>query len=43
VVAVLPIDRNRRFLTGEPGSEELNDAVPTIAEPDEVDEARGVE
>src|SRR5262249_50271588 len=27
VVAVVLIDRNRRFLTGEPGSEELNDAV----------------
>ena len=27
VVAVVLIDRNRRFLTGEPGSEELNEAV----------------
>ena len=27
VTAVLLIDRNRRFLTGEPGSAELNDAV----------------
>jgi cation diffusion facilitator family transporter len=27
VVAVLLIDRNRRFLTGEPGSEELTEAV----------------
>jgi cation diffusion facilitator family transporter len=27
VVAVILIDRNRRFLTGEPGSEELRDAV----------------
>jgi divalent metal cation (Fe/Co/Zn/Cd) transporter len=27
VVAVVLIDRNRRFLTGEPGSDELNDAV----------------
>ena len=28
-IAVLLIDRNRRFLTGEPGSAELNDAVVT--------------
>jgi divalent metal cation (Fe/Co/Zn/Cd) transporter len=39
VVAVLLIDRNRRFLTGEPGSEQLRDAaisrlgqLPEVAE-----------
>jgi divalent metal cation (Fe/Co/Zn/Cd) transporter len=39
VVAVLLIDRNRRFLTGEPGSPELRDAailrikqLPEVAE-----------
>jgi len=32
VVAVLLIDRNRRFLTGEPGSPKLRDAVVTAIE-----------
>ncbi|KAA0107842.1 cation diffusion facilitator family transporter [Mycolicibacterium sp. P1-5] len=40
VVAVLLIDRNRRFLTGEPGTPQLRDAV--VASIEELDEVSSV-